>query len=32
MRTVLPKIGVSIALIANAVWIILLGYVLAKLF
>jgi hypothetical protein len=32
MRTVLPKIGVSVALIANAVWIILLGYGLAKLF
>jgi hypothetical protein len=32
MRTVLPKIGVSITLIANVLWLVLLGYALAKLF
>jgi hypothetical protein len=32
MRNVLPKIGVSIALIANALWIFLLGYAVVKLF
>jgi hypothetical protein len=32
MRTVLPKIGVSIAVVANALWLVLLGYALVKLF
>jgi hypothetical protein len=32
MRTVLPKICVSITLIANMLWLVLLGYALTKLF